>query len=40
MQLNIECGSKKFIQKIISESGITDNVHIQMDLPRIGFELS
>ena len=37
----ISYGAKeKFIQKIISESGITDNVHIQMDLPRIGFELS
>jgi len=37
----ISYGAKeKFIQKIISESGITDTTHIQMDLPRIGFELS
>lgn len=31
---------EKFIQKIISESGISDTTHIQMDLPRIGFELT
>lgn len=30
---------EKFIQKIISESGITDHTHIQMYLPRMGFEL-
>ena len=37
----ISYGAKeKFIQKIISESGITDNAHIQMHLPRIAFELS
>ena len=31
---------EKFIQKIISESGITDQTHVQMSLPRIGFELN
>lgn len=37
----ISYGAKeKFIQKIISESGITDNTHVQMDLPRMGFEIS
>jgi hypothetical protein len=30
---------EKFIQLIINESGISDETHIQMDLPRIGFEL-
>lgn len=30
---------EKFIQLIIEESGITDKTHIQMDLPRMGFEL-
>lgn len=30
---------EKFIQKIISESGITDKMHIQMALPRMGFEM-
>ncbi len=31
---------EKFIQKIISESGITDTTHIQMSLPRMAFELN
>ena len=31
---------EKFIQLIINESGISETTHIQMDLPRIGFELS
>lgn len=30
---------EKFIQKIISESGITDTTHVQMSLPRMGFEM-
>lgn len=31
---------EKFIQKIISESGINDQTHIQMHLPRMGFEIN
>ena len=31
---------EKFIQKIISESGISDTTHIQMSLPRMGFEIN
>ena len=31
---------EKFIQKIISESGITDNTHVQIQLPRMGFEIN
>ena len=30
---------EKFIQRIISESGITDQTHLQMSLPRMGFEM-
>ena len=30
---------EKFIQLIIGESGLTDQTHIQMDLPRMGFEM-
>lgn len=30
---------EKFIQRIISESGISDATHIQMSLPRMGFEM-
>jgi len=36
----ISFGAKeKFIQIIMNESGLTDKTHIQMDLPRMGFEL-
>jgi len=36
----VSYGAKeKFIQLLLEESGISDRTHIQMDLPRMGFEL-
>lgn len=31
---------EKFIQRIIAESGISDATHVQMSLPRMGFEMN
>ena len=31
---------EKFIQRLKNESGITDNTHIRMTLPRMGFEIT
>lgn len=41
IRVPISYGPKeKFIRKIIADSGITDNVHVQMTLPMMGFDIT